>query len=301
MSGWTVIGAPLESSGKGEGEERGPAALRATRLLTRLNPEDQGDIEARVASSARDPETGVIGYRDVLAASRELRDAVAGIRANGRRPLVLGGDCTLLIGALAGVQGCLGVGERLGLVMLDGHLDAYDGRTSPSGECADMDLTIALGGGPAELAGLGATSPLVGPDDAVAIGYRHPDLSEMPPEWHSALEPELVDPRVEVIEAEAVAAPRDPTLGARIERDLRGGPGRFWMHLDADAINPEEMPAVSYREPGGLSSAQVGSLLGPLGRSPALCGASVSDLNADRDPHGACARLLARLIAQALA
>lgn len=297
MPGWDAIGAPLDSSGEREGEERAPAALRAAALISELGADDRGDIGARITSSERDPDTGVIGYPDVLAASRELRTEVAASCRMGRRPLVLGGDCTLLIGALAGAQMDA---TALGLVMLDGHLDAYDGRTSPSGECADMDFAIVLGSGPAELTGLGARRPIVPPSDAVAIGYREPDLSTMRPEWEPVGEPELIDPEVEVIAAEQVGSPTDAELGARLERAMRSGPGRFWLHLDADAIDPAEMPAVSYREPGGLSSAQVASLIGPLARSPALCGLSVSDLNSDRDPGGDCARLLAELLIEAL-
>jgi arginase family enzyme len=72
------------------------------------------------------------------------------------------------------------------------------------------------------------------------------------------------------------------------------------LHLDADVLDPAVMPAVSYPERGGLSWEQTAKLIGPLGSSPALIGASVADLNADRDRDGACAERLARLVAAAL-
>jgi arginase len=295
--GWTAIGARLDSAGEAEGEERAPAALRAAGLLAELGADDRGDIEATIATSARDPATGVIGYGDVVAASEELRLAVAAVLARGRRPLVLGGDCTLLIGALAGARAR--TDGALGLAFVDGHLDCYDGRTSPTGECADMDLAIVTGGGPRGLAALGGEAPIVDPADVAVIGFRPDPDPDTIPEGDFTLERDLVDPRIETIEAREVL---DPTaLGRRIERRLAAVPGGFWLHLDADVLDPEAMPAVSYPEPSGLSWEQCAALLGPLGASPALLGASVADLNSDRDPDGRYARRLTELVAAALA
>ena len=294
---WTAIGARLDSAGVGEGEERGPAALRAAGLIDGLDAADRGDISTTIGSSVRDPASGLIGYRDVLAASRELSAGVTAIAAAGGRPLVLGGDCTLLIGALAGARLAL-AGRPLGLAFIDGHLDCYDGRTSPTGECADMELAIVTGGGPGELADLAGPAPIIDPAAAIVAGYRSEPNPETVPAGPFTPERYLIDPRIEAIEAAEITDPA--ALGERIERQLSSAPGRFWLHLDVDVLDPQVLPAVSYPEPGGLDWEQALALVRPLGVSRRLIGASVADFNPDLDPDGRYGRRLAELVAAAL-
>ena len=77
-------------------------------------------------------------------------------------PFLVGGCCTLVPGALAGARDGLG---QVGLAYVDGHLDTYDGQTSPTGEAADMPVSVIAGNGPEDWsAEVGA--PLVGLDTA---------------------------------------------------------------------------------------------------------------------------------------
>ena len=91
----------------------------------------------------------------------------------GERPFVLGGDCSLLPGALAGARVACG---PLALWMVDGHPDALDGETSPTGEAADMDLAVVLGRGHPELTGLAGETPIVEPEHVALIGHRPAEL-----------------------------------------------------------------------------------------------------------------------------
>ena len=96
-----------------------------------------------------------------------VRDAVAG----GGRPLVLGGCCALVPGALAGLRDAVGT---LGVAYVDGHVDVYDGATSPTGEGADMPMSVAFGRGPAawvDAAGGASAAPA----DVVVLGARDPE------------------------------------------------------------------------------------------------------------------------------
>ena len=139
---WTLVGAPLDSSGRDRGDARGVAALREHGLAEAVGARDGGDLEIAITDPSRDVATGIVGYLQVEAATRALRAAVAELLREGERPLVVGGDCTLLPGVLAGVRDHAG---RLGLAFVDGHVDALDGRSSPTGEAADMDLAIVAG------------------------------------------------------------------------------------------------------------------------------------------------------------
>lgn len=294
MSDWILLGAPLDSAGAGEGEERAPAALRAAGIATAVGAgHDLGDVTGLLRPAERDPATGVIAYEAVLAASLMLREAVAGVLHAGSRPLVLGGDCTLLPGVLAG---CRVAGRAVGLWMVDGHPDALDGESSPTGEAADMDFAIALGRGPARLVELAqpvAAAPLLDAERAVVLGLR-PYGTDPGNDRDLALMPSAVWWR----DAPAILAAGPRGVGEQAAARLAGAPA--WLHLDLDVLDAAVMPAVSYPQPHGLTWEALEELLAPLAAAPELVGVSVSDLQADADPGGAYARRVAELLGRVL-
>src|SRR5262245_21742299 len=135
MGDWAVLGVPIDSVGRRGGTELAPAALREAGLVERLGIADHGDLDVRIRGEERDPETGIVGSADVLTTTIAVRSAIRSLVAKGERPLVLGGCCALVPGALAGVRDAAG---SVGIANVDGHVDVYDGRTSPTGEGADM-------------------------------------------------------------------------------------------------------------------------------------------------------------------
>jgi arginase len=158
-TGWTVLGVPIDSIGAPSGgplvgTELSPAALRARGLVDRLSAHDAGDVDTRITGPERDPATGLVGGPTVAASVSAVRQATAAVLRTRRRPLVVGGCCALLMGALAAARDELGT---VGLAYLDGHLDLYDHLTSPTGEAADMPVAVLLGLGQAGL--LDAVSP----------------------------------------------------------------------------------------------------------------------------------------------
>ena len=142
---WIAIGVPIDSVGRAGGTELAPAALRQRGLVARLGARDGGDLDVTIRGDERDTESGVIGIDDVVATTVAVRNAVRDVVAAGDRPLVLGGCCTLVPGALAGLRDVVGAH---GVAYVDGHVDVYDGQTSPTGEAADMPMGVAFGLGP---------------------------------------------------------------------------------------------------------------------------------------------------------
>jgi hypothetical protein len=159
-TGWVLVGAPLDCSGTGRGEARAPEALRDAGLAQRTGARDAGEIDATVNDPNRDARTGVIGFEQIRRASKEIDSAVAAVLDEGGKPLVVGGDCTVLVGALAAAKEQLG---RVGLAFVDGHLDFFGGDTSPTGEAADMDLAFVTGYGPEGLVDLASPPPIAEP------------------------------------------------------------------------------------------------------------------------------------------
>ena len=141
-----LIGVPFNSAGLPGGEARAPAALRATGLVEALrrvaDVHDYGDVALPEPSPERDPTTGIIAPANLVAMVAAVRALVAQAIGHGDVPLVIGGECPLLLGCLAAARDAYG---RVGLLFVDGHEDAWPPHQSTTGEAADMELGFALG------------------------------------------------------------------------------------------------------------------------------------------------------------
>jgi arginase len=271
MARLTVVGAPLDCSGAGRGEARAPGALRTAGLIERLGARDAGEADARIRDPRRDPETGVIGADDVRRASLAVASRVRDVLDALERPLVVGGDCTLLLGVFQALP------RGSGLWFVDGHADFFDGESSPTGEAADMDLAILTGHGPPGL--LEPEEPLLDPAAVVLVGHRpselHPDV---------ARENARLDPAIHAVTAPEVRRRGAAQVGTDAAARLSGRPS--WLHIDLDVLDGSLFAAVSYPQPLGLDWDELVALVQPLATAPNLLGVSVADFNPDRDPRG---------------
>ncbi|WP_198663673.1 arginase family protein [Jiangella endophytica] len=287
---WFLLGAPWDCSASRRGEAAAPAALRAAGLAE-LVEADLGDAGTVIEGATRDPETGVLALPATVAAARALTASlVAALRDRpGSRPLVAGGDCSLLLGV---VPALLAVAGPVGLWFADGHPDYLDGAASDTGETADMELAILTGDGAPALVSLGGTVPMVEPSAVVLLGHRTTGLDpgsaaevdRLPAALHRIAAPELL--------ADPAAAGR----GARDLLDDAGGTAGGWLHVDLDVLDPSALPAVSYPQAGGPTWEQLAAALAPLAASPRLLGVSVADFRADLDPSGEYAERIVELL-----
>ena len=288
---WTAIGVPIDSVGRAGGTEHAPAALREAGLVERLGIRDRGDLDVRIRGDDRDPETGILGSPDVLAMTQAVRAAIRELVGADERPLVLGGCCSLVPGALAGVRDAAGT---IGIANVDGHVDAYDGETSPTGEGADMPLAVAFGLGPAAwVDACGGRS--TGPDHAVVLGARDPEEAEEIGGLLAGKLAQLLVLAPDVLRLQGLAASAEHAAARLSERA-----GRFWVHLDVDVLDEAAMPATDYLMPGGLEWEELAELLRPLCVSPAVAGLSVACLNPEKDPGGRLTQRTCDLVATAL-
>jgi arginase len=292
MSGFAIIGVPIDSVGRYGGAERSPGALRELGLVDALGGADRGDLDVRVRGEERDPETGLLANDDVLATTAAIRSAVVEAIAAGDRPFLAGGCCAELPGALGGARDELG---EIGLVHLDGHQDLYDGVTSPTGEAADMPVSVALGLGPAawvEAAG-GAS---LAPERTALLGYRDGAESRE----HRMAQPGEVAPELTCLPIEHVRerGPLDAAETAVRSLGSLGAGTPFWLHLDVDVLDQETFPATDYLMPGGMTWGELRATLPPLLGAPDLIGASIACYNPEKDPDRACGRRLVSMLAE---
>lgn len=285
MARLALLDAPLDCSGAGRGEERAPAALRAAGLVERLGARDAGEADGRIRDRRRDPDTGVVGAVEVRRASMAIASGVREVLDARERPLVLGGDCTLLLGVFQALP------PGSGLWFVDGHADFFDGESSPTGEAADMDLAILTGHGPPGL--LEGEGPLVEPAAVVLLGHRpaglHPDV---------ARENARLDPAILAVTAPDVRERGPGRVGTDAAARLAERPA--WLHVDLDVLDERVLPAVSYPQALGLFWDELVALTRPLVAAPNLLGISVADFNPDRDADGTYATRVVDALESAL-
>jgi len=286
LAPFTVLGVPIDSVGRSGGTELSPPVLRGLGLVDALGATDAGDLDVTIRGDERDPQTGIVASDDVLVTSVAIHEAVTGLLSDGARPFLVGGCCTELVGALAGARDVLG---RIALAYLDGHLDLYDGDTSPTGEAADMPVSVALGFGPVAWAdAVGGAS--VRAEDVAILGYRDLEESQTYGMRHPDTVPGLVHRSNEAVRADGAS-----TTGERVAADLAARSTRFWLHLDVDVLDEAVFPATDYLMPGGLTWDELAALIGPLASHPRLVGASIGCYNPEKDPGEDCGRRLVEL------
>ncbi|MEU8227379.1 arginase family protein [Kribbella sp. NPDC048915] len=289
---WLVIGAPMEGSGAGRGEVDAPKVLREYGLVTHLGAVDFGDLPVRLTDSERDPETGVIAYQQLIAGTEVIADAVAAALHANWRPLVLGGCCSVLPGALSGLRRFAGPPR---LVFVDGHLDLFSPQTTSTGELAGMALSAVTGYAP-ELHAVATRQPLVEAGDVLAIG----DADLVRRRELGGVEAATALPDARVVDAAAVRSAGAVTITRRIEALLAADEMPTWLHLDVDVLDGSVMPAVSFPVSGGLTWDELGAVLAAVAGAGELLGVSLAGLNVHRDPGYQASQRLVGLLADVL-
>jgi arginase len=170
-----VIGAPSGAGACGVGQEQTPAALRAAGLLDQLG---------RVGFELRDlGDSPVVPWRPDRANPRaqNLQAVVEVVQSTTKRvadalverdriALVVGGDCTVGIGTVAGVQQAIG---PVALAWFDLHSDLNTPATAPDGALDWMALAHMLGieGTESTLTAAGGNLPLLDPGQVVLFAH----------------------------------------------------------------------------------------------------------------------------------
>lgn len=285
----SVLGAP---SGIGirpydDGEprhlSRAPAVLRELGLVARLGAYDMSDVIPPAYQDFTRPPAHPRNERGIAAYSHYLADGVAGGLAGGHFIVVLGGDCSIVLGTLLGARRCFG---RVGLAYFDAHADFASPEESRTGSVASMCLALAVGRGDSALAQLGGATPLVRPEDVVLIGRRD---ANQPGYGHAALRASAI---LDMPEPALSASAATATISTALGRMGRAEVGGFWIHVDADVVDPREMAAVDSPEPGGPGFDDLVTAISPLVEHPKALGMQVTLYDPLLDPDRSCGKRL---------
>ncbi|MDX8520324.1 arginase family protein [Mesorhizobium dulcispinae] len=270
------------------GTWRGPEALAG--LVEALAPVAVVDLERPAYSAEAEPGTRLRNGNAIRRFKLELADVVAKAIGRGEWPLVIGGDCSLLLGALAAARRS----GPVALVHADGHSDFrhpgnYD-VNAMLGSAAGMDLALATGRGEALLTEWpGIAGPLVADEAVVQIGERNsrdPDFA-----WADINATPIT--RIDVFTAREMGAVAvlEKTSAALARADCP-----CWLHLDVDVLDQTVMPAVDSPGSPGIDPDDLVAMLSPLAVDRRCIGMDMTIFDPDLDPTGELARRLVSLL-----
>ncbi|GMA28876.1 arginase family protein [Arenivirga flava] len=282
----TNLGLRPPELGAAPGTAKAPEALREAGLYERLAA--QGAVDAGAVLPARyvgtDPAPGhVRNEAAIIDFTRRLSHRIDSALRRGAAPLVIGGDCSILLAA----GHALSTRGSHGLVHLDGHTDfRHPGNSDECASVAGEDLAAAVGLHWPAIGDIDGRAPYFSASATAHIGHRDNDLEA--PEASSVLGLTL----------SAAAARGRGMNGSVLAAKSVSGPHGYWLQLDVDILDPRWMPAVDSPDDGGLNPDELAELLAIL--APGAVGASVTVFDPDLDPTGEHAMLLTVILSETL-
>jgi arginase len=291
MAKYAILEAPSVLGLSPSGVQHLPRALLARGLRERLGARHAGRIEPPPFNPQRDPTTRMLNPTSIVEYARALADGITPLLSAGEFPVVLGGDCSILLGGLLALRRSL----RPGLLFLDGQADFYQPEAEDKGEAASMDLALATGRGPALVTDIDGYRPLVRDEDVAVVGFR--DADDAAAHGSQPLAREIFALPLDEVRRQGASRAARMALEHLTRSD---GPERFWIHLDVDVLDDAIMPAVDYRMPGGLSWDELGTVLSAAVLNPKAAGLEVCIYNPSLDPTGASGAGLVAALAAAL-
>src|SRR5262245_25391540 len=252
----SIIGAPTSAGAYGPGPGRVPGVFREHGLVTALRDSgldvvDRGD--GRTAPYEPDDDNPKARNADtVVAVATELADSVAVALGDDHDVLVLGGDCTVELGTVAGsIVDDASVG--LAYVDLDTDLntpETGDGVLGWMGVAHLLDVPGALDG----LAGLGRRRPLLDPSAVRVFAAENITPAERAVVDRLGL---YIEPLAEVVDDPAAVLERTRAWAASYDRLL--------VHVDIDVLDYTKFPiAEEVRDMPGLELPQLTRLIRDL-------------------------------------
>ena len=287
-----IIDAPSVLGLFPRGVEQLPDALHRAGLCDEVIAAERRSLTPPAYAPDRDPITGIKNATAIVEFAVALAATVTDAIDHGHFPLVLGGDCSIVFGPLL----ALAQRGKSGLLFLDGHADFAHPADEPSGEAASMDLSLATGRGPSTFGPIGGKQPLITDDRVAVLGYRvHGDGTDTCRGTHIDDTP-ITAIDLDELRRRGLRRSIDDALAVVARHDIDG----FWIHIDADVLHDDLMPAVDYRNPDGLTWAQLTTIVQTALATGRARGIDLAIFNPTLDPDGSLAQRLVKFLADCL-
>jgi arginase len=269
----TIVGAPTSAGAYSPGQEDGPAAMREQGIAAALEAagltvRDAGDVER--FRWRPDPESPRAANAAAVAdRARQVAERVAAVPRD-ERVLVLGGDCTVGVGTVAGLALR---GGRPGLVYFDRHADLNVPESTIDGALDWMGVAhmLDVDGCTAALASVGGDRPLLEPERLAFLALGR-----------------VSDPEEAVIYARGLASvPLEDAIGSPEQAasgalQMLAGCDELAVHFDVDVLDFLDAPLAENtdRDPG-VPLAAARTILAVLLADPRVSALTITELN----PH----------------
>jgi arginase len=291
-----IIGAPSSAGAYGPGQEKAPTALRAIGLLELLSDngitvDDRGDVSGfRWRVDKTNPRA--MNASIVQTVAKASAERVASALTADSAVLVLGGDCTVELGTVAGA---LRGTQSVGLVYIDLDTDLNTPQSTRDGALDWMGVAHMLGvkGTLPELAALGPRVPMLRAEQVLFFANDNVEPFER----------QIIED-LGIAEVRLADVADDPSGAAQaVVSGWAQQFERLLIHLDVDVLDYVDMPlAENNRRNIGLRFDQLMASLRPLLRAPNWTALTVCELNPDHgESDGSTLRTFAEALADALA
>jgi arginase len=272
---------PTESDGQ-PGTWRAPQVLMDAGLARAMDAEEIVPLERPTYEFEAQSGTRIRNGLAIRAFSLQLSEKVREILIRHRFPVVIGGDCSILLGGLHGMRRA---GGR-GLVHIDGHSDFFHPGNYDTakrlGAAAGMDLALASGRGELLLTDWPEIGkPLASDADIIQVGERNAESSTFNNYYGDIVRTGITQFTIQRVLANGI----DATARRVIAKLDARGLDKVWLHVDLDVLDQSVMPAVDSPGTPGLDYLQLTELVGALCASGRIIGANFTIYDPERDPE----------------
>ncbi|MDR3599466.1 MAG: arginase [Desulfosporosinus sp.] len=287
-----IIGVPIDLGAGRRGVDMGPSAIRYAGLNERLQQlgwdvEDHGNLEVPVPETREIEDKRLKYLTEIVTVNEQLYLEMSKALEEGVVPLILGGDHSLGIGALAGLASKR---RCFGLIWFDTHGDYNSLDTTDSGNIHGMSLAVANGIGAPELTAIGGRKKKIREENTVIIGAREIDLQEQDMLHQSKITVftmrDIDQQGMKEVVSQSIKIASQGTEGIHISFDL-------------DVIDPEEAPGVGTPVVGGITYREAHLAMELLADSGLVSSMDIVELNPILDNQNKTAELAVGLICSA--
>lgn len=287
----SLIGVPTDIGAGHRGASMGPEALRVANLLARLarrglDVVDRGNLQGPL-NPWQPPLNGYRHLPEVVTWNKAVQEAVYAELADGRLPIMLGGDHCLAIGSISAVaRHCRDTGKTLRVLWLDAHADFNTADATPSGNIHGMPVACLCGNGPKELIEMGGHVPAISADALRQIGIRSVDEGEK----------RLVrESQVSIFDMRHID---EVGMKRTMEEALAGVDENTHLHIsfDVDFLDPSIAPGVGTTVRGGPNYREAQLCMEMIADTGRVGSLDIVELNPAFDKKNQTARLAVDLV-----
>ena len=287
----SLIGAPTDIGAGSRGSSMGPEAMRVANIATVLAAHGLDVLDKGNLIGPNNPWLPPVdGYRhlaEVTQWNQSVHDAVYAELADGRLPILLGGDHCLGIGSISAVaRHCRETGKKLRILWLDAHADFNTNALTPSGNIHGMPVACLCGHGPTELIEIGGHVPAISPKWIRQIGIRSVDEGEK--RFVHEQDLEVFDMRY--IDEMGMRAAMELAL-ALVDANTH-----LHVSFDVDFLDPDIAPGVGTTVRGGPNYREAQLCMEMIADTGRLASLDVMELNPALDERNRTAEVAVDLI-----